>query len=133
MLLVTGPLQLGGDLPERAQEDVMSDAALRAEWSSAPGERVARMANLVCEATRRVALDGITSALQAVEGRPPQAADVVRDIAEPILSRATIMQIEIDRFMATARCRPGTEVSARAAEGGCTRRAVDARPRRVRE
>lgn len=118
----------------------MSDAGSRAEWSSAPGKsgfRVARMAGLVCEATRRVALDGATSALQAVADRPPQVADLVRDIAEPILSRATIMQIEFDRFVAVARCRHSVEgnavVAAERSAGSAVHCPVDARLRRARE
>jgi hypothetical protein len=97
------------------------------------------MANLVCEATRRVALDGATSALQAVAGRSPQVADVVHDIAEPLLSRATIMQIEIDCFMAAARrCRHGAKGSAAAAAerrstSTAARRPAEAPLRRARE
>jgi hypothetical protein len=95
------------------------------------------MAGLVCEATRRAALDGTTSALRAVEDQPPHVADVMREIAEPILSRATIMQIEIDRFMAVVRCRRGAEGSAAAvagrSSGRAVRRPVDARLRRAQE
>jgi hypothetical protein len=67
--------------------------------------------------------------LEAVAGRSPQMADVVHDIAEPLLSRATIMQIEIDRFMAVARCRLGAERSTSAV----VRRPVEAYLRRARE
>ena len=93
----------------------MSDVS-RVVQSSVEGERglgVARMADMVCEATRRVALDGATSALKAVASRVPEAANVLREIAEPILSRATIMQIEIDRFMAVARLRHSAEAATR--------------------
>jgi hypothetical protein len=64
---------------------------------------VARMADMVCEATRQAALDGIGSALSLAADRTLQTPDRVRDIANQVLSRASIMQGEIDRFMAVAR------------------------------
>lgn len=64
---------------------------------------VARMADMVCEATRQAALDGIGSALSIAADRTPQTPDRVRDIANQVLSRASIMQGEIDRFMKVAR------------------------------
>ena len=92
----------------------MSDVFARGQRPRAlteTGLSVARMADLVCEATRRAALDGVTSALAVASGRALGLPDVARDIAEPILSRASIMQIEIDRFMAVARSRQCAEVS----------------------
>ena len=64
---------------------------------------VARMADMVCEATRQAALDGIGSALQIAADRTYETPDRVRDIANQVLARASIMQGEIDRFMAVAR------------------------------
>ncbi|MEZ5830476.1 MAG: hypothetical protein R3D05_04805 [Dongiaceae bacterium] len=64
---------------------------------------VARMADMVCEATRQAALQGIGSALSLAADRTLETPDQVRDIANQVLSRAAIMQSEIDRFMAVAR------------------------------
>jgi len=64
---------------------------------------VARMADMVCEATRQAALDGIASALSIAADRTFEPPDRVRDIANQVLSRASIMQSEIDRFMTVAR------------------------------
>jgi len=64
---------------------------------------VARMADMVCEATRQAALEGIGSALSIAADRTLETPDQVRDIANQVLSRASIMQGEIDRFMAVAR------------------------------
>jgi hypothetical protein len=63
---------------------------------------VARMADMVCEATRQAALDGIASALAIAAERTLETPDRVRDIANQVLSRAAIMQNEIDRFRAVA-------------------------------
>jgi len=64
---------------------------------------VARMADMVCEATRQAALDGIGSALSIAADRTQETPDRVRDVANQVLARACIMQGEIDRFMAVAR------------------------------
>ena len=64
---------------------------------------VARMADMVCEATRQAALDGIASALSIAADRTFETPDQVREVANQVLSRACIMQSEIDRFMAVAR------------------------------
>ena len=64
---------------------------------------VARMAEMVCEATRQAALDGIGSALSIAADRTLDTPDRVREIANQVLSRACIMQGEIDRFMTVAR------------------------------
>ena len=64
---------------------------------------VARMADMVCEATRQAALDGIGSALSIAADRTFETPDRVRDIANQVLARASVMQGEIDRFMAVAR------------------------------
>lgn len=64
---------------------------------------VARMADMVCEATRQAALDGIASALSITADRSLETPDRVREIANQVLSRASIMQSEIDRFMTVAR------------------------------
>lgn len=64
---------------------------------------VARMADMVCEATRQAALEGIGFALSIAADRTPETPDRVRDIANQVLSRASIMQGEIDRFMQVAR------------------------------
>jgi hypothetical protein len=76
----------------RPQQDV---AELQAE--------VVRMADMVCEATRQAALDGIASALSIAADRTPETPDRVRDVANQVLARAQIMQNEIDRFLAVAR------------------------------
>ncbi|WP_119302173.1 hypothetical protein [Dongia deserti] len=64
---------------------------------------VARMADMVCEATRQAALEGIGSALAVAADRTMETPDRVRDIANHVLARASIMQGEIDRFMKVAR------------------------------
>lgn len=64
---------------------------------------VVRMADMVCEATRQAALDGIGSALSIAADRTPDTPDRVREIANQVLARAQIMQNEIDRFLAVAR------------------------------
>jgi hypothetical protein len=64
---------------------------------------VVRMADMVCEATRQAALEGIGSALSVAADRRLETPDRVRDIANQVLARATIMQGEIDRFMKVAR------------------------------
>lgn len=64
---------------------------------------VVRMADLVCEATRQAALDGIGSALSIAAERNLDTPDRVREIAQQVLTRAQIMQSEIDRFLAVAR------------------------------
>lgn len=64
---------------------------------------VARMADMVCEATRQAALDGIASSLSIAADRELDTPDRVREVANQVLSRAAIMQSEIDRFMAVAR------------------------------
>jgi len=92
----------------------MSDAFARGQRPQAlagNGLSIARMAGLVCEATRRAAVDGVTSAISIASDRAQELPDVARDIADRILSRATIMQIEIDRFMAVARSRQCAEAS----------------------
>ena len=77
---------------ERSNQDVVE---LQAE--------VARMADMVCEATRQAALDGIASSLSIAADRELDTPDRVREVANQVLSRAAIMQSEIDRFMAVAR------------------------------
>jgi hypothetical protein len=64
---------------------------------------VTRMADMVCEATRQAALDGIGSALSIAADRTSETPDRVRDVANQVLARASVMQGEIDRFMAVAR------------------------------
>jgi hypothetical protein len=64
---------------------------------------VARMADMVCEATRQAALEGIGCALSVAADRTFETPDRVRDIANQVLARASIMQGEIDRFMKVAR------------------------------
>jgi hypothetical protein len=64
---------------------------------------VVRMADMVCEATRQAALDGIGSSLSIAADRNEQTPDRVREIANQVLARAQIMQNEIDRFLAVAR------------------------------
>ena len=64
---------------------------------------VVRMADMVCEATRQAALDGIASSLSIAADRTPETPDRVREIANQVLARAQIMQNEIDRFLAVAR------------------------------
>ena len=77
---------------EHGDRDV---AELRAE--------VARMADMVCEATRQAALDGIGAALSVAADRNLETPDRVREIANQVLSRAAIMHNEINRFMLVAR------------------------------
>lgn len=64
---------------------------------------VVRMADMVCEATRQAALDGIASSLSIAADRDQQTPDRVREVANQVLARAQIMQNEIDRFLAVAR------------------------------
>ena len=64
---------------------------------------VVRMADMVCEATRQAALDGIASSLSIAADRTEDTPDRVREIANQVLARAQIMQNEIDRFLAVAR------------------------------
>jgi hypothetical protein len=64
---------------------------------------VVRMADMVCEATRQAALDGIGSSLSIAADRNLETPDRVREIAGQVLARAQIMQNEIDRFLAVAR------------------------------
>ena len=64
---------------------------------------VVRMADMVCEATRQAALEGIASSLSIAADRNEQTPDRVREIANQVLGRAQIMQTEIDRFLAVAR------------------------------
>ena len=64
---------------------------------------IARAADQVCAATRQSALDEVAFALAAIADQNPAPHDVVHDQAGRVLARATLMQIEIDRFLAVSR------------------------------
>ena len=80
------------------------------DWRQSQGRAVAaaplgmaRALDQVREATRQLALDEVAFALSAVAQQPPALPDVIRDRADRVLARATLMQIEIDRFLAASR------------------------------
>ncbi len=68
--------------------------------STNPQLEVARMIDTVGEATRQAALDGICCALSIAAAPTMDTPDRARDIANQVLSRAVIMQCEINRFIA---------------------------------
>ena len=68
---------------------------------------IARIADQVREATRLFALDEVAFALSAVAEQSPAPHDVIHDQAGRVLARATLMQIEIDRFLAASRAPHG--------------------------
>ena len=76
-------------LPEAAET-----AQLRAE--------IQRMADMVANVVRQTAVDGINAAMTiAASGAEIAPKDATR-VADQILERATVMQSEIDRFLAIA-------------------------------
>jgi hypothetical protein len=85
--------------------DTSETEQLRTPAAPDPRLGVARMADMVCEATRQAALEGVAAVLALVADRPPELAGSVRDVADRALARATIMQTEIDRFRAVTRSR----------------------------
>jgi hypothetical protein len=65
---------------------------------------VARLADRVCEATRRAALEGAGSALSILAAdQSPGLPDAIKTIADRALARVAIMQSEFDRFRAVTR------------------------------
>ncbi len=68
---------------------------------------VTRALDQVREATRQAALNEVAFALSAVAEQAPALPDVMRDRADRLLARATLMQIEIDRFLAVSRASHG--------------------------
>jgi hypothetical protein len=76
-------------LPENAET-----AQLRAE--------IQRMADMVSGVVRQTGVDGINAAMAvAVSGSDSAPKDATK-VAQQILERATVMQSEIDRFLAIA-------------------------------
>lgn len=83
--------------------DTSETEQLRSPATPDPRLGVARMADMVCEATRQAALQGVAAVLALVADRPPQLAGSVRDVADRALARTAIMQTEIDRFREVTR------------------------------
>lgn len=71
--------------------------------SRVPLPEVVEMVGRVCNATRLAALRSIDAALQLAADAGPEALDRARDTACEVLSRAAVMQAEIDRFVGTIR------------------------------
>ena len=69
-------------------------AALRAE--------IRRMADMVSGVVRSTAIDGTTAALVIAAKETPAAPKEARKVAHQILTRAEVMQGEIERFLAIA-------------------------------
>jgi hypothetical protein len=67
--------------------------------------QAAAMAHMVCEAARQAALDAVSAVLSMAADAAPETAERVREIANQALSRATLLQNEIDRFTALVRTR----------------------------
>ena len=103
----------GGSAGQRALdkslEGVVSETLQIARRDQSCDERrmtIAIMAEMVCEATRQAAIEGVRSAASKAAERNAGMPDAVRAIADQLLARATLMQSEIDRFMAVSRrCR----------------------------
>jgi hypothetical protein len=69
-------------------------AQLRAE--------IQRMADMVAGVVRQTAIDGINAAMTVAASGAETAPRDTNKIAHQILERATVMQSEIDRFLAIA-------------------------------
>jgi hypothetical protein len=76
-------------LPENSET-----AQLRAE--------IQRMADMVSGVVRQTAIDGINAAMTVAASGAPSAPKDANKVAHQILERATVMQSEIDRFLAIA-------------------------------
>lgn len=76
-------------LPEAAET-----AQLRAE--------IQRMAEMVSGVVRQTAIDGINAAMAVAASGATTAPKDADNVAHEILERATVMQSEIDRFLAIA-------------------------------
>ena len=76
-------------LPENAET-----AHLRAE--------IQRMADMVSGVVRQTGIDGINAAMAVAASGAPTAPKDAHKVAHRILERATVMQCEIDRFLAIA-------------------------------
>jgi len=63
------------------------------------------MAEQVCDAARLAALDAIDAVARIVVERGAEASDRSRDVAGEVLSRAAIMQNELDQFGTAVRRR----------------------------
>jgi len=76
-------------LPEAAET-----AQLRAE--------IQRMADMVSGVVRQTAIDGINASMAVAASGTESAAKDATKVADQILERASVMQSEIDRFLAIA-------------------------------
>jgi len=76
-------------LPEAAET-----AQLRAE--------IQRMADMVSGVVRQTAIDGINAAMAVAASGAQSAPKDANKVSQQILERATVMQSEIDRFLAIA-------------------------------
>jgi hypothetical protein len=76
-------------LPENSEA-----AQLRAE--------IQRMADMVSGVVRQTAIDGINAAMAVAASGSKNAPKDAHKIADQILERSTVMQSEIDRFLAIA-------------------------------
>jgi hypothetical protein len=76
-------------LPEAAET-----AQLRAE--------IQRMADMVSGVVRQTAIDGINASMAVAASGTQSAPKDATKVAHQILERATVMQSEIDRFLAIA-------------------------------
>jgi hypothetical protein len=76
-------------LPENTET-----AQLRAE--------IQRMADMVSGVVRQTAIDGINAAMAVAASGEPTAPKDANKVAHQILDRASVMQSEIDRFLAIA-------------------------------
>ena len=76
-------------LPEASET-----AQLRAE--------IQRMADMVSGVVRQTAIDGIGAAMAVAASGTGSAPKDANQVAHQILERASVMQCEIDRFMAIA-------------------------------
>jgi hypothetical protein len=76
-------------LPENTET-----AQLRAE--------IQRMADMVSGVVRQTAIDGINAAMAVAASASESAPQDATKVAHQILERATVMQSEIDRFLAIA-------------------------------
>jgi hypothetical protein len=76
-------------LPEAAET-----AQLRAE--------IQRMADMVSGVVRQTAIDGINAAMAVAASGAQTAPKDANKVSQQILERATVMQSEIDRFLAIA-------------------------------
>ena len=114
-----------GDFGRQIGRDVMSNIRELGQSQRRAGVAapfgIARIADQVCEATRQFALDEVAFALSVVAEQSPAPHDVIHDQAGRVLARATLMQFEIDRFLAVSRASQGLRA-------GCGRADARAEP-----